>query len=179
VDSQVVLVAVNLAPEILAAIEEEVDAQARALSRVDILHQSVAKSIIVTVSSIDDAFRFSNDYAPEHLILHLESASEKVQLIENAGSVFVGPYTPERYAGRSDVIRSDRSLRFAAAGTTHQEPITLFRPMGMRGSLVGSTHFLSRSTSPHRRSPRKVSRASGLWLSLLLIARVSTLMQTR
>lgn len=40
--------------------------------------------------------RFSNEYAPEHLILHLEGASGKVGMVENAGSVFVGPYSPER-----------------------------------------------------------------------------------
>ncbi|KAH9482718.1 Histidine biosynthesis trifunctional protein [Psilocybe cubensis] len=95
VDSQVVLVAVNLTPEHLAAIEGEVDVQAHALSRVDIVRQSINKSIIVKVSNVDEAIAFSNDYAPEHLILHLENASRKVAQIDNAGSVFVGPYTPE------------------------------------------------------------------------------------
>jgi len=95
VDSQVVLVAVNLTAERLTAIEEEVDAQAKSLTRVAIMRESVAKSIIVKASSIAEAISFSNDYAPEHLILHLENASDKVSLIENAGSVFVGPYSPE------------------------------------------------------------------------------------
>ncbi|KDR83672.1 hypothetical protein GALMADRAFT_236003 [Galerina marginata CBS 339.88] len=95
VDSQVVLVGVNLAAEHLAAIEKEVDDQAHALSRVDIVRQSITKSIIVKTSSVDEAIAFSNDYAPEHLILHLEDASQKVSKIENAGSIFVGPYTPE------------------------------------------------------------------------------------
>lgn len=96
VDSQVVLLAVNLTPEHLAAIEKEVDSQAHALSRVDIVRQSILKSIIVKAATVEEAIVFSNDYAPEHLILHLENASEKVALVENAGSVFVGPYTPER-----------------------------------------------------------------------------------
>ena len=96
VDSQVVLVAVNLTPEHLAAIEKEVDDQAHALPRVDIVRQSISKSLTVTTSTVDKAIAFSNDYAPEHLILHLENASQKVALIDNAGSVFVGPYTPER-----------------------------------------------------------------------------------
>jgi phosphoribosyl-ATP pyrophosphohydrolase / phosphoribosyl-AMP cyclohydrolase / histidinol dehydrogenase len=96
VDSQVVLVVINLTAEKLEAIETEVETQARALSRVEIMRQSVSKSIIVKVTSLEDAIMFSNDYAPEHLILHLENPSEKVSLIENAGSVFVGPYTPER-----------------------------------------------------------------------------------
>lgn len=96
VDSQVVLVAVNLTTEHLAAIEQEVDVQAHVLSRVDIVRQSINKSIIVKVLNVDEAIAFSNDYAPEHLILHLENASQKVAQIDNAGSVFVGPYTPER-----------------------------------------------------------------------------------
>lgn len=96
VDSQVVLVAVDLVSQKLEEIEHEVDAQAHALSRVDIVRQSITKSIIVKASSVDEAIAFSNDYAPEHLILHLAKASEKVALINNAGSVFVGGYTPER-----------------------------------------------------------------------------------
>ena len=96
VDSQVVLVAINLTPEHLASIEKEVDDQAHALSRVDIVRQSIGKSLTVKASSVDEAIAFSNDYAPEHLILHLENASQKVASIDNAGSIFVGPYTPER-----------------------------------------------------------------------------------
>lgn len=96
IDSQVVLVGVNLSEGLLTAIENEVDKQARALSRVDILRQSIAKSIIVKTSSITEAIGFSNDYAPEHLILHLAQASTHVKAVENAGSVFVGPYSPER-----------------------------------------------------------------------------------
>jgi phosphoribosyl-ATP pyrophosphohydrolase/phosphoribosyl-AMP cyclohydrolase/histidinol dehydrogenase len=98
VDSQVVLVAVDLDADKLAEIENEVDVQAHALSRVDIVRKSISKSIVVKAKSVDEAIDFSNDYAPEHLILHLENASEKVQFINNAGSVFVGPYSPERYA---------------------------------------------------------------------------------
>ncbi|KAG6837417.1 hypothetical protein H0H93_009511 [Arthromyces matolae] len=95
VDSQVVLVAVNLAADKLSEIEREVDIQAKALSRVDIVRESIPKSIIVKASSVEEAITFSNDYAPEHLILHLEDAPEQVKFIDNAGSVFVGPFTPE------------------------------------------------------------------------------------
>jgi len=95
VDSQVVLVAINLTSEHLAQIEKEVDQQATALPRVDILRVSISKSLIVKVKTVEEAFAFSNDYAPEHLILHLENAAQWVPLVENAGSVFVGPFTPE------------------------------------------------------------------------------------
>ncbi|KAH8113255.1 histidine biosynthesis trifunctional-protein [Phellopilus nigrolimitatus] len=95
VDSQVVLVAVNLTAAHLAEIEAEVDKQAHALPRVDIMRESVSKSLIVQVGSADEALAFSNDYAPEHLILHIERAPDAVAKVQNAGSVFVGAYTPE------------------------------------------------------------------------------------
>lgn len=91
-----VLLAIDLTPGHLAAIEKELDDQAHELSRMDIVRQSISKSIIVKVGTVEEAIGFSNDYAPEHLILHLENASDKVALIDNAGSIFVGPYTPER-----------------------------------------------------------------------------------
>ncbi|TFL05848.1 histidine biosynthesis trifunctional-protein [Pterulicium gracile] len=95
VDSQVVLVGVALSDALLAAIEEQVDQQANALSRVTILRESVSKSIIVKASNLQEALDFSNDYAPEHLILHLRDAPAAVADVQNAGSVFVGAFTPE------------------------------------------------------------------------------------
>ena len=94
------LVAISLDKEKLAEIEREVDIQAKVLPRVDIVRQSIAKSLVVEVPTVQDALEFSNDYAPEHLILHLEDAQDVVQLVDNAGSVFVGPWSPERRASR-------------------------------------------------------------------------------
>lgn len=96
VDSQVVLVAVNITDDHLAHITDEIDKQARALPRVDIVRESIAKSIIVRTADLDEGIKFSNDYAPEHLILHLDDARSALTKIENAGSVFVGGFTPER-----------------------------------------------------------------------------------
>lgn len=128
VDSQVVLVAVALTPEKLALIEKEVDAQARALSRVDILRVSISKSIIVKASSVEEGIAFSNDYAPEHLILHLENASAQVVNVENAGSVFVGPFTPERFVTFSILSRSCLYQHFTAVETMHQA-LTIHCPL--------------------------------------------------
>ena len=91
-----VLVAVDLPESILSEVEAQVDAQAHALERVDIVRESVAKSIIVQVDDLDAALAFSNDYAPEHLILHIRKAADAVAHVQNAGSVFVGPFSPER-----------------------------------------------------------------------------------
>ena len=91
-----VLLTVDLPPETIAKIEEQVDSQARALPRADIMRQSIPKSILVQTRSVKEAIDFSNDYAPEHLILHLRDAKAVAEEVQNAGSVFVGPYSPER-----------------------------------------------------------------------------------
>lgn len=94
-DSQVVLVAINLSPSLMASIEDEIESQALALPRVKIAREAIKKSLIVAVGDLDEAMAFSNEYAPEHLILHLEDAAGAVGMVDNAGSVFVGAYSPE------------------------------------------------------------------------------------
>ncbi|CAG8446381.1 5639_t:CDS:2 [Cetraspora pellucida] len=94
-DSQVVLIGVSLTPEHLANIEREIHEQASRLPRVDIVRESIPKSFILQVNNMKEAMEFSNDYSPEHLILHIDEAEKWVDAIENAGSVFVGAYSPE------------------------------------------------------------------------------------
>lgn len=94
-DSQVILIAVNLNEEQLAAIEDEIHLQASALPRIDIVRGSIKHSISLLVEDINEALTLSNRYAPEHLILQLDNAEEVVPLVQNAGSVFVGHWTPE------------------------------------------------------------------------------------
>lgn len=96
-DSQVVLVAIDLSATLLSEIENQIDIQAKALPRVDIARQAIQKSLIVNVATLEEGVEFSNDYAPEHLILHLEDSAGCVEKIENAGSVFVGEFSPESY----------------------------------------------------------------------------------
>lgn len=95
VDSQVILLAVDLTEEQLQAIEKEVHEQAIALPRVDIVRGCIKHSVTVQVKSIDDAMQISNDYAPEHLILQINDAASVVDKVINAGSVFIGQWTPE------------------------------------------------------------------------------------
>jgi phosphoribosyl-ATP pyrophosphohydrolase/phosphoribosyl-AMP cyclohydrolase/histidinol dehydrogenase len=95
VDSQVILIAIDLTEKELVAIEDELHAQAMALPRVDIVKGAIAHSITLQVKNIEEAMRLSNDYAPEHLILQLKDAASVVDLVENAGSVFIGQWTPE------------------------------------------------------------------------------------
>ena len=95
VDSQVILVAVDLTEAQLRAIEDEVHRQAVALPRVDIVRGAIAHSVTVQVRDVDEAMRVSNEYAPEHLILQLRDAEQVVDRVMNAGSVFIGQWTPE------------------------------------------------------------------------------------
>ncbi|OQD78383.1 hypothetical protein PENDEC_c001G03761 [Penicillium decumbens] len=95
VDSQVILIAVDLNEQELRAIEDEVDAQAKALPRMDIVRGSLAHSFTLVVRDINEAMVLSNEYAPEHLILQVENPEAIVEQVQNAGSVFIGPWTPE------------------------------------------------------------------------------------
>ncbi|EPT03752.1 hypothetical protein FOMPIDRAFT_1115473 [Fomitopsis schrenkii] len=135
VDSQVVLVAVDLADAGLAAIEAELDKQAKALSRVAIVRESIAKSNIVRVQTVAEALQFSNDYAPEHLIIHLQDARAALPLVENAGSVFVGPYSPE-------------SCGDYASGTNHTLPTNGYaRQFSGVNTLSFQKHITSQEVS--------------------------------
>ena len=90
-DSQVVLVCNDEAKvdEILA----EVDLQLEGLSRKDIAAEALKNSFALIVDDLDQAMAFSNQYAPEHLILNL--ANPQPEKVVNAGSVFIGQYSCE------------------------------------------------------------------------------------
>ncbi|KAF9416132.1 trifunctional histidinol dehydrogenase [Podila epigama] len=133
IDSQVVLIAVDLTAEHLAAIEEEVHEQASRLPRVEIVRESIPKSYIVEVTTMEEAMRFSNEYAPEHLILHLDQAEKHVDSVNNAGSVFVGHWSPE-------------SCGDYASGTNHTLPTYGYARMY---SGVNTDTFLKHITSQH------------------------------
>ena len=94
-DSQVVLLAVGLEESHLSEIECQINDQAHALPRVDIAKIAISKSLIVQCKDLEEAMEFSNDYAPEHLILHLNDARDALKTVRNAGSVFVGELSPE------------------------------------------------------------------------------------
>ncbi|KAG9245498.1 histidinol dehydrogenase-domain-containing protein [Calycina marina] len=95
VDSQVILIAIDLSEKELTAIEDELHDQAMALPRVDIVRGAIEHSVTLVVKNVEEALRLSNEYAPEHLILQIKDAASAVDLVENAGSVFIGEWTPE------------------------------------------------------------------------------------
>ncbi|EAZ83225.1 histidinol dehydrogenase [Algoriphagus machipongonensis] len=93
VDSQVVLVCKSkkFAKQVLSEIEEQVEE----LPRKDIALKALKNSVAVVMEDQEQAIALINDYAPEHLIIALENEDEVVNEIVNAGSVFIGDFTPE------------------------------------------------------------------------------------
>nr|WP_306416883.1 histidinol dehydrogenase [Vibrio sp. D420a] len=92
-DSQVVLVTPS--PVIADQVTEAVQKQLKELSRADIAQQALASSLIIIAESITQAVAISNFYGPEHLIVQTKSARELLPLLDNAGSIFLGDWSPE------------------------------------------------------------------------------------
>jgi histidinol dehydrogenase len=92
-DSQVLLVASSLS--ILERVQDEIEKQLSVLSRKAIAAQALQKSLTVVIENVNDAFELLNEYAPEHLIIASNNALELAENVINAGSVFLGNYSPE------------------------------------------------------------------------------------
>ncbi|QPG75640.1 hypothetical protein FOA43_002997 [Brettanomyces nanus] len=95
VDSQVLCIAVDMSKEQLDKLDDAVDEQAKKLPRVEIVRKCIAHSTTLQVKSYTKALDLANRYAPEHLILQIKDAQKWVDKVDNAGSVFVGAYSPE------------------------------------------------------------------------------------
>jgi histidinol dehydrogenase len=93
VDSQVLLVSDDL--DLIEKTKSAVDMQLQLLERKDIADKALLNSKAILVNNMDEAIAISNAYAPEHLIVASEKAGMYVRGIVNAGSVFLGNYTPE------------------------------------------------------------------------------------
>jgi len=106
-DSQSVLVALKGCD--LEKIQDEVKAQCEALPRNEMAVKALSHSFIVQVDTLEEACAFSNVYAPEHLIVNVDNAERCLGLVESAGSIFLGRWTPE-------------SVGDYASGTNHTLP---------------------------------------------------------
>lgn len=93
VDSQVVFLTIS--KEILEKVKQETEAQLQDLPRKDIAEKALENSSFILLNSIEECIEFSNEYAPEHLILSIENPENILSEITNAGSIFLGNYTPE------------------------------------------------------------------------------------
>ena len=110
-DSQVILVSTS--QNLINAVAEEIEVQIKVLPRQDIAKQAIenSKSILVETDAI--ALDLINQYGPEHFIVCTSDNDFYVNGIENAGSVFIGNYTPE-------------SAGDYASGTNHTLPTNGF-----------------------------------------------------
>ena len=91
--AQAVLVTVSR--ELAAAVAAEIARQLPQLSRQRILAESVRATRLIVVGDLDTAFEVSNAYAPEHLILQIATPRRWLGSVASAGSVFIGPWSPE------------------------------------------------------------------------------------
>lgn len=110
-DSQVLLVAFS--KETVEAVQVALAAQLAQLPRKEIAEGALANSSAIVLKNRAEALTFINAYAPEHLILAVNDAEEMGEEIVNAGSVFLGNYTPE-------------SVGDYASGTNHTLPTNGF-----------------------------------------------------
>ncbi len=107
VDSQVVLV--TNSEKLLQEVEQALENQLTNLSRQDIVAQTLTNSLGIVLKEKAEMLAFSNKYAPEHLILAVEDYEQLAGGVTNAGSVFLGAYSPE-------------SVGDYASGTNHTLP---------------------------------------------------------
>jgi len=110
-DSQVILVTTS--KTILNEVESEISKQIQNLPRKAIAEKAIANSKLIYVENDAVALDLINEYGPEHLIICCENESYYVNAIENAGSVFIGNFTPE-------------SAGDYASGTNHTLPTNGF-----------------------------------------------------
>lgn len=131
IDSQAILVSTSnkIIEETLKQIEIQIDV----LPRKEIASKAIANSYAILVDNLGSAMDFSNKYAPEHLILAIESFENLISLIINAGSVFLGNLTPE-------------SVGDYASGTNHTLPTSGF---AKAYSGVSTDAFLKKITFQH------------------------------
>ena len=92
-DSQVILLCNNTL--VIEKTQQAIETQLALLPRADIARAAMQNSSLILVESIEQAFAISAEYGPEHLILQLGEPEQYLPLVNNAGSVFVGDYTPE------------------------------------------------------------------------------------
>jgi histidinol dehydrogenase len=92
-DSQVLLVADSI--KVIEKVKIEIEKQLPALSRNGIAAKALANSRFIVMQNTDDAFELLNEYAPEHLIIAADNALALSDKVINAGSVFLGHYSPE------------------------------------------------------------------------------------
>jgi histidinol dehydrogenase len=92
-DSQVILVTIS--EKLLNSVEKEIEKQLDLLPRKSIAEKAIENSKLILVENNTEAINLINEYAPEHFIVVSKDEDFFLEKIQNAGSVFIGNYTPE------------------------------------------------------------------------------------
>jgi histidinol dehydrogenase len=92
-DSQVLLVTTSA--ELAAEVCTQIDDQLARVQRSEIARRAMEHSRVLVVGDLETAVSVSNGYAPEHLILQVADPRALLARVRNAGSVFLGPWSPE------------------------------------------------------------------------------------
>jgi len=111
IDSQVILLSDS--KDVIAATLSEIGKQLKEIPRAEIALKALENSRAILLNSIKECVEFSNEYAPEHLILAIKDYNDITDKIESAGSVFLGNYSCE-------------SAGDYASGTNHTLPTNGF-----------------------------------------------------
>lgn len=111
--SQVVLLPTSA--HLLSAVQSEIADQLQSLPRREIAAASIAKSAVILTETLDQAIELANVYAPEHLSIQTKKPELILAEIRNAGSVFLGRYSPETVgdycSGTNHVLPTSGSAR--------------------------------------------------------------------
>jgi histidinol dehydrogenase len=127
-DSQVLLLTTSA--KLASAVGEQIESQKATLPRLAVVDGALAHSRSIVVADLAEAFAISNRYAPEHLILQIDRPRDWLAQVRAAGSVFLGPWTPE-------------SVGDYCSGTNHVLPTYGF---ARRYSSLGVGDFLRSMT---------------------------------
>lgn len=147
---------VTVSEELAQKVTGELERQLNNLPRREIAGQSIRKQgAAIVVSSLEEAWALVNEIAPEHLELHLPDPWRYLEFIENAGAVFLGPYTPEPlgdyWAGSNHVLPTAGAARYAS-------------PLGV-SDFIKRMHILSYTPEALAEAApqiEKLARAEGL-----------------
>ncbi|MDD3920741.1 MAG: histidinol dehydrogenase, partial [Eubacteriales bacterium] len=112
-------VLVTNSPALAAAVSEEIERQLALLPRNEIARAAIdGGSKIILVESLEEAVTVSNAIAPEHLELFVKNPEALLPLVQNAGSIFMGAYTPEALgdylAGPNHILPTNGTARFSS-----------------------------------------------------------------
>jgi histidinol dehydrogenase len=127
-DSQVVLATTD--QNIVTQTLKELTAQLANLPRNEIAKQALTNSLAIVFNTTDQLIDFVNEYAPEHLIINTTDCDDIAEKIINAGSIFLGPYSPE-------------SVGDYASGTNHTLPTNAFAKAYSGVSLDSFLKFIT------------------------------------